>query len=89
MTKNILAIICSISLISCSPLYTLFVQNNSEKPIEVYVELKNEKYTRSFKKVFEKSKIFDLKSISLPIILVTAIEFANFVNMASFRILIL
>ncbi len=61
MTKNILAIICSISLISCSPLYTLFVQNYSEKPIEVYVELKNEKYTRSFKKVFEKSKIHNYK----------------------------
>ncbi len=64
MKKNLLIIFCLLFLTSCSPLYTLFIQNNSDNPIKVYVELKNEKYTENFKKVIEKRNLYNFKASS-------------------------
>lgn len=63
MKKLFILFVLSISLVSCSPLYTLFVQNNSDKPVEVYVELKNEKYNQSFKNVIEKRSVYNYKRV--------------------------
>ncbi len=63
MKKVLFVLISSTFLISCSPLYILAVQNNSEKPIELYVELKNEKYTQDSKRTFEKREVFNYKGI--------------------------
>ena len=48
----------TVLLSSCSPAYFLYVQNNTNHPIEVFVELKNDKY----RKVLEKRGLPKYKS---------------------------
>ncbi|SEF65550.1 hypothetical protein SAMN05421847_0555 [Halpernia humi] len=52
-----------ILLNSCSPLYTLFVQNNSAESVEIYVELKNEKFAQKYRTIFEKREMYFFKKV--------------------------
>jgi len=62
LKKSFLILISLFLLNSCSPLYSLYVQNNSQNPIEIFVELKDWKYNKNFKKEFEKRKLYYYKS---------------------------
>ena len=48
----------SFLLKSCSPLYTLNVQNNSDKPVDIYVELNNIQNNEKSRKVLEKRLMY-------------------------------
>ncbi len=46
---------------SCSPLYMVYVQNNTDEPVEIFVELKDEKFTKKYRKELEKRHVFFYK----------------------------
>ena len=61
MKVFLFVLISSILLNSCSPLYTLFIQNNTQNPVEIYVELKDWKHNEKVRKVFEKREMYKYK----------------------------
>lgn len=63
MRKSLLHILLFILLNSCSPLSTLVIQNNTDKPVEVYVELKDKNYTKKAREIFENRDVYNFKSI--------------------------
>lgn len=54
MKKLVFLFLFSIFFTSCSPLYSLYIENKTQKPIEVFVELKNEKFTKNVRSTLEK-----------------------------------
>lgn len=57
-TYSFLYLIILLSLFSCSPLYVLFVENKTEKPIDIFVELKNLEHNKKYRKIFEKREMY-------------------------------
>ena len=57
-SKLLIVLAAAVLLSSCSPAYFLYVQNNTNHPIEVFVELKNDQY----RKVLEKRGLPKYKS---------------------------
>ena len=49
-TRLFIFLLLTFLLTSCSPAYFLHVQNNTNHPIEVFVELKNDKYRKLLEK---------------------------------------
>ncbi len=54
-------IVFNFMLKSCSPLYTLNIQNNSKKSVDIYVELNTIKNNEKSRKVLEKRVMYKYK----------------------------
>lgn len=54
----------SFLIVSCSPIYVMNIQNNSNEAVNVFVELRNTRFNANFRKEFEKSEMFYYKGIA-------------------------